>query len=151
MNEKDTEFLREAIEESKKSVEANGFPVGVVIVMDGEIIARGVSDGKQLKDATSHAEIAAIRNASQKLNTRELRDTTLYSSLEPCLMCLAASYWAYIPRIVFACRREKVSSQHYEGKHDIKSINAAFLRPIELVHIPELEKEALRVIQNWEE
>jgi tRNA(Arg) A34 adenosine deaminase TadA len=67
-------FLTLAIEKSRESVSAGGFPVGVVLVRGGEIIATGLSDGKQLNDPTSHAEIAAIREACQKLKTRNLKD-----------------------------------------------------------------------------
>lgn len=146
----DTKFLQIAIDKSKESVALGGFPGGAVIVRNGEILTSGISNGKQLNDPTSHAEIAAIREACQKLQAQDLKDTVLYSSLEPCLMCFAASTWASIPKVVYACSRKRVSRQHYEGNHDLTAINESARRPIEFVHLPELEEQALKVIDDWE-
>ncbi|OHA07854.1 MAG: hypothetical protein A2934_00135 [Candidatus Sungbacteria bacterium RIFCSPLOWO2_01_FULL_47_10] len=146
----DEKFLQKAIEKSRESVALGGFPVGVIIVRNEEIFSSGISNGKQLNDPTSHAEIDAIRAACQKLQTRDLKGVILYSSLEPCLMCFAASTWASIPKIVFACGRGRVSKQHYEGNHDLVSINKKVRRPIEIIHLRELEDEALQIIENWE-
>jgi|SRR3989344_2270723 len=146
----DKDFLKLAIEKAKESVAQGGFPVGAVIVQDGDVVSFGISNGKQLKDPTSHAEVAAIREACQKLQNRDLKDATLYSSLEPCLMCYAASIWASIPRVAYACGRDKVSTMHYEGNHNLGEINDASRRPIELIHLTELEEESLAVIEGWE-
>lgn len=113
-------------------------------------MSSGISNGKQLNDPTSHAEIDAIRTACQKVKTRDLKDVVLYSSLEPCLMCFVASTWASIPKIVYACERNRVSKQHYEGNHNLAPINEVARRPIKLIHFRELEDEALQVIENWE-
>ena len=146
----DIKFLQQAIEKSEESIALGGFPVGVVIVRNGEILTSGISNGKQLNDPTSHAEITAMREACKKLQTRDLKDVVLYSSLEPCLMCFAASTWASIPRVVYACSRKRVSKQHYEGEHDITTINKSARRPMQRVQFSELEDEALKVIENWE-
>jgi tRNA(Arg) A34 adenosine deaminase TadA len=143
-------FLKQAIELSKKSVEQGGFPVGAIIVKDGVVISQGLSNGKNNRDATSHAEIEAIRNASQKLDTRDLFDCEIYSSMEPCLMCFSASYWAKIKKIVYAVGKDKLSKQHYEGLHSLEEINSKNNRKIEIVHIKELEDEALSIIKDWE-
>jgi guanine deaminase len=144
------DFLQQAIELSKKSVEQGGFPVGAIIVKDGVVISQGFSNGKNNKDATSHAEIEAIRNASQKLDTRDLFGCEIYSSMEPCLMCFSASYWAKIKKIVYAVGKDKLSKQHYEGLYSLEEINLKNNRKIEIVHIEELENNALSVIKNWE-
>ena len=144
------DLLKQAIELSKQSVAFGGYPAGSLIVQNGEVVATGFSNGKQLCDATSHAEIAAIREASKKLNKRNLTDVVLYTSLEPCVMCFTASFWAHIPKIVFACSRKSVSSKYYEGEHDIFELNKNSRRQIELVHFKEFENEAKSVIQNWE-
>ena len=144
------DFLQQAIELSKKSVEKGGFPVGAVIVKNGVVVSQGLSNGKNNKDATSHAEIEAIRNASQELDTRDLFDCEIYSSMEPCLMCFSASYWAKIKKIVYAVRKDKLSRQHFEGLHSLEEINSKNNRKIEIVHINELEDEALSIIKNWE-
>ncbi|OGN20751.1 MAG: hypothetical protein A2910_01050 [Candidatus Yanofskybacteria bacterium RIFCSPLOWO2_01_FULL_39_28] len=105
----------------------------------------------KLCDATSHAEISAIRGASKKLNKRDLTDAILYASLEPCVMCFAASFWAHIPKIVFACGRKSVSPKYYEGEHDIFELNKSSIRQIELIPFKEFEDEALKVITDWEQ
>lgn len=145
----DKKFLAEAIAQSKASVEMGGFPVGAVVVHGDEIVASGLSNGKQLNDPTSHAEIAAIREACQKLKTRNLKDCILYSSLEPCLMCFVASSWASIPKIVYACGRNRVARQHFEGNHDLGVVNGAMRHPIEIVHLAELEEESFAVVSDW--
>ncbi len=143
-------FLQKAIEESKKSIAVGGFPVGAVVVEDERVISFGISNGKQLNDPTSHAEIVAIRMACQKKQSRCLKNVVLYSSLEPCLMCFNASVWASIPKIIYACSRNRVSKQHYEGNHNLVSINEAMRYLIKLIHFRELENEALQVIESWE-
>lgn len=147
----DQYFLKKAIELSQQSVDIGGYPAGAVVVKDGEVIATGLSNGKNLHDPTSHAETAAIREASQKLGERDLVDVVLYSSLEPCVMCYAASFWAHIPKVVFACGRGKVSPEYYEGHHDIFALNEKGKRVIELVHNVDMEQKALKVIHDWEQ
>ena len=146
----DEDYIRTAIELAKDSVTIGGYPVGAIVVKNGEIISIGLSNGKQLCDPTSHAETAAIREASKKLNKRNLDDVVLYSSLEPCVMCFTSSFWAYIPKIVFACARNRVSADYYEGSHDIFELNKKNRRAIELIHFSKLEQEAFDVITEWE-
>lgn len=146
----DKESLGRALELSRQSVLSGGFPVGAVVVLNNENIGEGISDGKRLKDATSHAEIAAIREAEKKIGSRYLQGAVLYSSLEPCVMCFSAAYWAGVSKVVFVCRKEKVSAVHYEGASDIREINDKNNRRIEIVHSPEWEKQASEVIDKWE-
>ena len=147
----DQYFLNKAIELSQQSVDIGGYPVGAVIVQNGTILATGLSNGKNLHDPTSHAETAAIREAANKLGERDLVNAVLYSSLEPCVMCYAASFWAHIPKVVFACGRQKVSPEYYEGNHDIFALNENGKRVINLVHDMSLEQDALKVIKDWEQ
>ncbi len=119
-------------------------------MQNGEIVSTGFSNGKQLCDPTNHAETDAIRKAGKKLNKRNLNDVVLYTSLEPCVMCFTSSFWAYIPRVVFACSRDKVSSDYYEGNHNIFELNKFGRRKIDLVHFNECEDEALDIITEWE-
>ncbi len=144
-------FLQQAIKLSKESVKQGGFPVGALIVKDGVVISEGLSNGKNNKDATSHAEIEAIRQASQKLNSRDLFDCEIYSSMEPCLMCFSACYWAKIKKVVYAIGKDKLSKQHYEGLHSLEEINSKNNKQIEIIHIRELENEALFVVKDWED
>ncbi len=98
----DQRYLEQAIDLARNNVAGGGGPFGAVIVKDGKIIATGVNRVTDRHDATAHAEILAIREANRKLGTHELKDCTLYSSCEPCPMCLGAVYWAGISRLVFA-------------------------------------------------
>lgn len=147
----DVTYLLLAIEESTLSVQRGGFPVGAILVgPDGEVI-RGQSHGKALADPTSHAEIVAIRSATSKIGHRSLRDYVLYVSMQPCLMCYGASFWASIPRIVYAVPKERLTWQHSEGMYDLAAVNRDTRRPLQLVHIAELEPQASKVIQTWEQ
>lgn len=144
------DFLKQAIELSKESVGQGGFPVGAVVAKNNEVVGIGVSNGKNNKDATSHAEIEAIRNASKNLDSRDLFDCELYSSMEPCLMCFSACYWAKIRKIVYAVGKDKLNKQHYEGLYSLSEINSKNNKKIEIIHDNSLEEEALLVIRNWE-
>ena len=146
----DRHYLKRAVEVSADSAEAGGFPVGAIVVINGEIIAEGISDGKRLRDATSHAEIAAIREASRKLDKRDLKGAVMYSSLEPCLMCFAACYWAGFSKIIYACGKDRVSKQHYEGLHNLNELNEKNNRKLIIEHLADFEQPALEIIQKWE-
>ena len=151
-NKKDNYFIQEAIKISQKSVDVGGYPVGAIIVKNDKIISVGISNGKNMFDPTMHAEIDAIREASNKLQSRSLEGCTLYTSMEPCVMCFSASFWAYIPKIVFACSRDQVNNDYYMGKHDISSLNEMnYRRKIKLVHHKEGSEVAIEIIEEWEE
>ncbi len=144
------EYIKEAISLSQQSVDVGGYPVGSVVVLEGKIIGRGLSDGKQKIDATSHAEIAAIRDASRNVNKRDLVGATVYSSLEPCIMCLSACHWAKISTIVYACSKEHVSLKNFEGTNKLEEINKLNKPPIILVHEVFFQEQALEIFNNWE-
>jgi guanine deaminase len=95
------DFMREAIKLSVENISYGGGPFGAIIVKDGEIIARGVNRVTINNDPTAHAEVMAIREAAQKLNDFNLSGCTIYTSCEPCPMCLSAIYWARIDNIYF--------------------------------------------------
>ncbi len=100
------EFMNIAIKEAEKSYEKGGYPIGAVIIKNDKIIAGGRSLAKTKNDPTSHAEIDAIRNATQKLDSMYLEDCILYTTLEPCAMCTAASVWAKLKGIVYGATME---------------------------------------------
>lgn len=103
------EFMKIAIEESKANIENNyqkGGPFGAVIVKDGKIIASAHNTVVESHDATAHAEVNAIRLASKKLNTHDLTGCTLYTSAQPCPMCLSAIIWANIKEVYYANTKE---------------------------------------------
>lgn len=99
-------FMREAIREAEAGMRAGrGGPFGCVIVRRGEIIARGSNRVTSTNDPTAHAEVTAIRAACAALQTFQLADCELYTSCEPCPMCLAAIYWARIPQVFYGNTR----------------------------------------------
>ena len=101
MEETHQKFMREAIRLSIENIEQNGGPFGAVIVKDGSIIATGTNKVTTSTDPTAHAEVTAIRAAAKELNTFDLSGCTIYTSCEPCPMCLAAIYWARIDHIYY--------------------------------------------------
>ena len=150
MKERD-DFLAEAIDLSKEIALGGGFPVGAIIVVDGVVIARGVSDGKRHHDPTWHAEIDAIRRACALLGTRSLKNATLYSSMEPCLMCYSACYWANIGQVVYACSKDKLDKIHYEKGSDLVAFKDMMKSwTTEIIHNTEQEVRALQVVAAWE-
>lgn len=150
MNDKD--YLKLAVEQAKKSVEEGGFPAGAIVVKDKKIIAEGISLGRKLHDPTEHAETSAIRKACKNLSSY-LEGATLYASLQPCLMCFSVANNAGITKIVYGCKKtsEMVSKNYYEGSNDIEKININNNRKIELIFIPDFEKEMLALVRDWEE
>ena len=94
--------MRQAIALSSRNIDNGGGPFGAVIVKDGEIVARGANRVTADNDPTAHAEVNAIREAARKLGTFDLSGCDIYTSCEPCPMCLSAIYWAHIDRIFYA-------------------------------------------------
>ena len=103
MNE---ELMRRAIELSENSVRNGGGPFGAVIAKNGEIVAEGSNKVTIDNDPTAHAEVCTIRKACQKLNTFDLSGCVIYTSCEPCPMCLGAIYWAHLDKIYYANDRK---------------------------------------------
>lgn len=95
------QFMRKAIALSVENLENGGGPFGAVIVKDGAIVATGVNRVTANNDPTAHAEVSAIRNACQELQTFDLTGCTLYTSCEPCPMCLGAIYWAHFDKVYY--------------------------------------------------
>ena len=98
----DSYFMRKALEEAELAYEKGEIPVGVVVVIDQQVIARGHNLTELLNDVTAHAEMQAITSAANFLGGKYLRDCTMYVTLEPCQMCAGALYWSQISKIVFA-------------------------------------------------
>jgi guanine deaminase len=147
----DKYYLQQAINASQESVDAGGYPAGAIVVQGDEIISVGFANCKNLFDATLHAEIDAIRKASSELSSRDLENAVLYCTMEPCVMCFSACFWAHIPKIGFACSRSQIDQKWYMGNHDIQNINEKnYRRKIELIHLEECSQEALKIIHDWE-
>ena len=110
------DFMKKAIVLSIQNIKDNGGPFGCVIVKDNNIIAEGVNRVTFNNDPTAHAEIVAIRNACNKLNTFNLERCELYSSCEPCPMCLSAIYWSHIDKVYYGNSREDAAKIQFDDK-----------------------------------
>lgn len=108
-------FLNEAIKEARKGLKAgHGGPFGAVIVKNGKIIARGHNRVTSSNDPTAHAEVTAIRAACKKLKSFELKGCIIYSSCEPCPMCLGAIYWARPKALYFTADRLRAAASNFD-------------------------------------
>ena len=107
-------FMARAIELSMSSASTIGGPFGSVVVKDNKIISEGSNEVTSLNDPTAHAEIVAIRNACQKLGTFNLSGCEIYTTCEPCPMCLSAIYWARIDKIYYANTREDAKNIDFD-------------------------------------
>ncbi len=103
----DEVYMKEALKEAHKALEQDEVPIGAVIVSQGRIIGRGHNLTERLNDVTAHAEMQAFTAAASYIGGKYLRDCTLYVTVEPCVMCAGAAYWAQIGRVVFGARDEK--------------------------------------------
>jgi guanine deaminase len=143
-------FMREAIKEAEAGMRhGRGGPFGCVIVRRGEVIARGNNRVTSTNDPTAHAEITAIREACKKLRTFSLSDCELYTSCEPCPMCLAAAYWARIPAMYYANTRVDAAAIGFDDDFIYEQIplppekRALTMRPL-------LRDVALEVFREWQ-
>jgi len=103
----DIYFMKRALQEAALALDKNEVPVGAVIVMNNQIIARAHNLTETLNDVTAHAEMQAFTAASDFLGGKYLKECTLYVTLEPCQMCAGASYWAQLGKIVYGASEEK--------------------------------------------
>jgi tRNA(adenine34) deaminase len=114
----DRKWMRRALALARTGAATPGKnPIGCVIVRDGIAIGEGINAVDRDHDPTAHAEIVAIRNASQTLQCHELRGAVLYTTLQPCGMCTMASIWAKLGRIVFGAGRGDVHKMYFEDRH----------------------------------
>ncbi len=150
MTEKDKEFMRAAIRLAQKGIEENaGGPFGAVVVKDGEIIGEGWNQVTSTNDPTAHAEVTAIRMACQNLDSFQLEDCILYTSCEPCPMCLGAIYWARPKKMFYACTREDAAKIGFDDDFIYEEIGREVEdRRIETVNF--MREDALEVFTNWE-
>jgi tRNA(Arg) A34 adenosine deaminase TadA len=144
------DFMRAAIAEAETGMRRGcGGPFGCVIVRRGEIVARGHNGVTSTHDPTAHAEIAAIRAACARLGTFHLEDCELYTSCEPCPMCLAAIYWAHIPRIHYGNTRADAAAIGFDDDFIYQQLT---LPPRErtVAMFPLLRAEARTTFQAWQ-
>lgn len=142
------ELMLRAIELSEESVRNGGGPFGALIVKNGEIIAEGNNKVTINNDPTAHAEVCAIRNACKKLNIFELTDCEIYTSCEPCPMCLGAIYWAHLAKIYYGNNRKDASEIGFDDDFIYKelAIEPKYRKkPSEIL----LHKEASNAFRMW--
>jgi guanine deaminase len=144
-------FMARAIQLSLENVRSGqGGPFGAILTKGGSIIAEGVNRVTASNDPTAHAEIVAIREACRKLRVFELKDCELYSSCEPCPMCLGAIYWARLSRVYFGALAEDAAGIGF----DDFSIYREFTQPHSqrtIPMIPLMREEALTAFRAWQE
>ena len=143
------EFMKRAIELSIESVNKGGGPFGCVIVKDEKIVSEGSNKVTSSKDPTAHGEIVAIREACKKINNFSLSGFELYSSCEPCPMCLSAIYWARIDKVYFANTRQDAQKIDF----DDSLIYSEFQKNIDKRKIPMVQmmrSEALKAFELWD-
>ena len=122
---KDEIYLRQAVEIAKQNIEKGGGPFGAIIVKDNEVVARCGNSVTNDNDPTAHAEVNCIRSACKKLNTFDLSGCVIYSSCEPCPMCLSAIYWARLDRLVYAATRQDAAGAGFDDEFIYKEIPLA--------------------------
>lgn len=144
------EFLERAIALAIANVHDGGGPFGAVIVKDGSILAEGVNRVTSALDPTAHAEIVAIREACHKLHDFQLTGCTLYTSCEPCPMCLGAIYWARPEHVYYGCSAADAAAAEFDDAFIFRE----FAKPPRQRRIPMeqfLRDEALAAFQAWRE
>lgn len=148
ITEKDKEFMREAIRLANDSVRKGGGPFGAVIVKDGKIVAGSSNRVTIDLDPTAHAEVNTIRQACRELGTFDLSGCTIYTSCEPCPMCLGAIYWAHIDRIFYGNTRKDARDINFADDFIYEELD----RPLSnraVPIIPLLRDETLESFRLW--
>lgn len=145
------EFMWEAIRLSQQNIrDGKGGPFACVIVKDGKIVARGTNSVTSTNDPTAHAEVVAIRNACKELKTFQLTGCEIYTSCEPCPMCLGAIYWARPDKIYFANGRDDAAKIGFDDlflyEELPKKISERKIPTIQL-----MREEALAAFREWEQ
>ena len=142
------DFMRKAIELSIENIHNGGGPFGAVIVKDGEIIATGVNRVTASCDPTAHAEVSAIRAAASKLGSFNLSGCEIYTSCEPCPMCLGAIYWAHLDKIYYGNNKTDAKNIGFDDSFisdelELKPENRKL--PSEIL----LHNEAIKAFEEW--
>lgn len=132
--------MREALKEAKRALEKDEVPIGAVIVCDGLVIARAYNYTEHLNDVTAHAEMQAITSAANNLGGKYLLECTLYVTIEPCVMCAGALFWAQIGRIVYGAG---------DPKRGFSIIGVHLLHPRTKISKGILEEECSSILTNF--
>jgi len=144
----DEDFLLRAIELANENISKGGGPFGAVIVENGKIIAETGNKVRIINDPTAHAEVQAIRIACDLKQSFSLENCTIYSSCEPCPMCLGAIYWAKIPRLIFSANKQDAAKAGFDDKKIYDEINKKYSdRDIETICLD--LPEGKNIFTNW--
>ncbi len=151
MTKRDEFFMRRAIALAEEGMNSNqGGPFGAVVVKDDKIIAEGKNAVTTTNDPTAHAEVVAIRNACKKLNSFQLEDCIIYTSCEPCPMCLGAIYWARPKKVFYACDKNDAAEIDFDDQFIYTEIDQPIGdRSIPFVRL--LKEEGKLVFNKWAE
>lgn len=143
------QFMRRAIELSIKNVENDGGPFGAVIVKNGAVVAEGTNRVTADNDPTAHAEVSVIRAAAKKLGTFDLSGCEIYTSCEPCPMCLGAIYWAHLDKIYYGNNKSDAKQIGFDDSfiYDEIALNPEDRK---LPSEQQLANEAIVAFKNWE-
>ena len=149
MTDTDRKFMRQAIDLSIENVRNGGGPFGAVIVRNGEVVATGVNNVVPHCDPTAHAEVSAIRKACQRVGDFKLDGCTIYTSCEPCPMCLSAIYWAGIERIFYGNTKQDAEDINFSDKFIYDELALPMTeRRVPAVNI--MREEALEAFRDWQ-
>lgn len=145
----DKQWMEKAIVLSRNGMRAKrGGPFGAIVVRDGEVLGEGENRVTSSCDPTAHAEIVAIRDACKNLKDFSLKGATIYTSCEPCPMCLAAIYWARIDRVVYANTRSDAANIGFDDARIYEEI--ALKLPQRSIHFDQaLPEKAVEVFEEW--
>lgn len=145
-----SKFITEAVELSRNGMNNNeGGPFGAIIVKDGKVVGKGNNRVTSSNDPTAHAEVVAIRDACKNLNSFQLDDCILYTSCEPCPMCLGAIYWARPSKVFYANTREDAATIGFDDDFIYEEINVSMDdRKIPFEQLG--REEALQVFKEWQ-
>ena len=149
MTGQDKKFMMRAIELARSGMESGvGGPFGCVVVKDGEIVGEGSNQVTSTNDPTAHAEIVAIRDACKNLATFQLDGCTIYTSCEPCPMCLGAIYWSRPSEIFFAATQVDAAGVGFDDEHFYRELGKPNdERQLPMVNL--LRHEAQKVFADW--
>lgn len=149
-SEEDARFMEMAIQLSEENIDNGGGPFGAVIVKNGEVIATGTNRVVPNSDPTAHAEVMAIRSACERLGTFQLDGCTVYSSCEPCPMCLSALYWAGVDRICYGNTKDDAKAINFDDSFIYDQLELAYEdRSIKCEHF--MRNNALRAFRKWKD
>ena len=143
-------FMKEAIDLARNGITTNkGGPFGAVVVKNGEVIGRGNNRVTSNNDPTAHAEVMAIRDACNNLNTFQLEGCEVYTTCEPCPMCLGAIYWARPSRVYYGCTKQDAADIDFDDEFIYKELEL----PLDQRKVPFkqlIRDEAIGLFREWE-